>query len=182
MYARVLAGRPHRLDRLRQEWPALRVDAGAAVAGLTPAGGWVGVLRFEGPPTPPDPALAAAVEGCFEGAPTNFDSADIQLVLAGSPAPGAGFVQVMQARVADRAGWTLADADAVPRFAAARPDFLGSLRIWHDGLLTVVDSFSSEAAARAGEASAPSPEDQAAYLRWFSFLAEVAWHDLLDPW
>jgi hypothetical protein len=182
MYVQVYQGRPNRPARLQQEWEAVRSGAEASVAGPTVGGGWIGVLRHAAEPEPLAPALLAVFEGCFPTPLTRLGSADVQTWLAGSPAPGAAFVQVMQARVADRAGWAAADADAVPRFAAARPDFLGSLRVWNGDLLTVVDSFKTEAEARAGEAQVPAPEDQAAYSRWFSFLAEVAWHDITEIW
>lgn len=182
MYVQVLMGRPHRPARLRQEWEAVRSGAEAAVAGPTLGGGWLGVLRHDAEPEPMSAALLAVVEACFPGPLSRFGSADAQTVLAGSPAPGAGFVQVMQARVADRAGWTAADVEAVPRFAAARPDFLGSLRVWSGDRLTVVDSFRSEAEARLGEAQVPAPADQAAYSRWFSFLVEVSWYDITELW
>lgn len=182
MYVQVVRGSPHRADRLRQEWAALRADSEASVAGLTATGEWIAALRHGGPDTRPGDVLPAAVSACFPLPPEVVGSPDAHLVLAGTPAPGAAFIQVMRARVADRAGWAAADADAVPRFAAARPDFLGSLRVWGADLLTVVDSFSSEAAARAGEAVVPEPADQAAYVRWFSYLTEVSWHDLVELW
>lgn len=182
MYVQVFMGRPSRPARLRQEWEAVRFGAEASVAGPTLGGGWLGLLRHEVEPEPLPAALLAVVESCFPGPLARFASADAQTVLAGSPASGAGFVQVMQARVADRAGWAAADVEAVPRFAAARPDFLGSLRVWSGDRLTVVDSFRSEPEARAGEAQVPAPADQAAYSRWFSFLEEVSWYDITEIW
>jgi hypothetical protein len=169
-HTRLLHGRPTDLDALRTRWTALRADAGAGVAGVTSAGTWWGVLRNPAGAVPPPPELAV------------LDSADVQLLLAGSPAPGAGFIQIMRARVTDRGGWSAADAVAVPLFAAARPDFLGTLRVWHGDRLTVVDSFSSEAEARAGEARGATPAEQAAYDAWFGFLTDVEWHDLTAPW
>ena len=182
MYVQVFTGRPHRPARLRQEWEALRLGAEASVAGLTLAGEWVAVLRHAGPVPPPDRALLSAVEGCLTRPRSAFATEDVQEVLAGAPAPGAEFIQVMQAKVTGRAGWAEADVDALRRFRAARPDFLGSLRAWHGDRLTVVDSYRTEAEARAGEAVVPSAEDEAAYRRWFSHLGDVSWHDLLERW
>ena len=182
MYVQVFMGRPHRAARLRQEWAALRSGAEASVAGPTPSGGWVAVLRHSGPVPPPDPALLALVGSCLTGPLASVGSEDAQQILAGAPAPGAEFVQVMQALVRDRAGWAAADAEAVPRFRAARPDFLGSLRVWQGDRLTVVDSYRTLAEARAGEARPPAPEDEAVYSRWFSFLSGVSWHDITELW
>src|SRR5436853_1427557 len=110
--ARLLYGRPTDLDVLRVQWSALRADAIAGVAGMTTAGDWWGVLRHPTNAVPPTPDLAT----CLAAAPMVLDSTDVQLLLAGSPAPGAGFIQVMRARVRDRAGWATADAAAIPLF------------------------------------------------------------------
>jgi hypothetical protein len=176
-HARLIHGRPRDDAELRGHWAALRADA-RAVAGMTATGDWWGLLRHTGDPPAPDDAFAA----CFEPAPTLLDSADLQVLLAGSPAPGAGFVQIMRARVRNRAAWAAADELAVPLFAAARPDFLGTLRMWQGDRLAVVDSFSSEAQARAGEARGATATEQAAYDAWFAHLADVEWHDLTAPW
>lgn len=120
-----------------------------------------------------------AGDGGFEGALV-IEAEDATTVLAGSPAPGSEFIQVMTARVNDRAAWEA--AEAVPGFAAARPDFLGSLRMWQGDRLVVIDSYSSVVAARAGEAQPSAPEDEAAYARWFSCLTEVEWLNLEEPW
>jgi len=178
--ARLLHGRPHDGVDLRAQWAGLRAAASSGVAGLTADGEWWGVLRHpaDATPAPPNGAFAA----CFVDPPVVLDSPDVQLLLAGSPAPGAGFVQIMRARVRDRAGWSRADEVAVPLFAAARPDFLGTLRVWQGDMLTVVDSFSSEAAARAGEQRGATTAEQAAYDAWFGYLRDVEWHDLTAPW
>lgn len=158
MPLRLIRGRPSDLDALR--------TAGALIAGLTPDGEWLGVCLAD----------------CgFDGALV-IEAEETHTVLAGSPAPGAGFVQVMTARVSDRAGWEAADAEAVPRFARARPDFLGSLRLWQGSRLVVIDSYTSLARARAGEAAPEDPQDAAAYARWFSHLSEIEWFDLVELW
>jgi hypothetical protein len=179
-HTRLLHGRPRAGGDLRAQWAALRAAADHGVAGLTATGDWWGVLRHpvDATPPPPDDAFTA----CFEAPPTRLDSPDVQLLLAGSPAPGAGFLQIMRARVHDRIGWCAADEVAVPLFVRARPDFLGTLRVWHGDLLTVVDSFSSEADARAGEQRGADPAEQAAYDAWFGHLRDVEWHDLTAPW
>ncbi len=173
MNVRLLRGRPHDVSALRATWPDLRSGARDAVAGLDADGLWHAVLvePVAGPPS---------AQG-FEDL-SWFSSDDVGSVLAGGPVPGVGFVQVMTARVSDRAAWAAADAEAIPRFAVARPDFLGALRIWRGDHLTVVDSYRSEPEARAGEARGHTPEDEAIYQRWFSYLSDVAWHDLIPPW
>jgi hypothetical protein len=178
--ARLLHGRPREGVDLRAHWAGLRVGARAGVAGLTAAGEWWGVLRHPAEATAPAPN--GAFVACFLDPPEVLDYPDPQVRLAGSPAPGAGFIQIMRARVSDRAGWSAADEVAVPLFAAARPDFLGTLRVWQDDLLTVVDSFSSEAEARAGEQRGATAAEQVAYDAWFGYLSAIEWHDLTAPW
>jgi hypothetical protein len=173
MTVRVLRGRPRDLEALRGQWATERDRAAAGVAGTDASGEWLAVLIDPvGDPT-----------GAFAGPEvTWFDSDDVQQVLAGSPAPGAEFIQIMTARVDDRDAWAAADRQAVPRFATIRPDFLGALRVWQGDLLTVVDSYRSEAEARAGEARGHSAKDQALFDAWFARLSNVRWHDLIPPW
>jgi hypothetical protein len=188
MFVRVFQGTPQhptglRKQWLRGEWRTLASGSGAdgAVGGLASSGQWLGVLQWH---TTPDPVPAAhdTLESLLADV-RSFDSADVEVVLAGAPAEGAEFVQIMQARVADRAGWAAADGVALPLYAEARPDFLGSLRIWEPGgRLTVVDSFTSEAEARAGEAASPSAEAKEAYQAWFDHLSGIVWHDIRNPW
>lgn len=170
MTVRVMRGRPDDLGALRTEWATWRADAKASVAGTDASGEWLAVLVDPGAGPFDHPDL------------TWFDSEDWQAVLAGSPAPGAEFIQVMTARVSDRDAWAAVDREAIPRFATIRPDFLGALRIWQGDLLTVVDSYRTEAEARAGEGRGHSARDQALFDAWFGHLSNVRWHDLIPPW
>lgn len=188
MYVRVFQGTPQHPTGLRKQWlhgewskTAAECGADDAVAGLASSGQWLGVLRWVDEPHPrPEPH--GVLEGLIADV-QSFDSTDVEVVGAGCPAEGAAFVQIMQARVADRAGWADADKVAVPLYTAARPDFLGSLRIWGPGgRLTVIDSFTTEAEARAGEAAPTTVEQKAAYDAWFGYLSGIEWHDLREPW
>lgn len=188
MYVRVFQGAQQHPTGLRKQWlhgewskTVAESDADDAVGGLTSSGQWIGILRWAHAPSPvPEPH--GALEGLLSSV-QSFDSEDIDVIGAGCPTEGATFVQIMQATVANRADWADADKVAIPLYAAARPDFVGSLRIWGPGgRLTVVDSFTSEAAARAGEALPPSVEQKAAYDTWFGHLTNVEWHDISDPW
>ena len=174
MTVRVLRGRPRDVEVLRRDWAKLRTGASVSVAGTDASGEWHAVM------IEPDgePAVDALDVDDLEW----FDSDDAQSVLAGAPAPGAEFIQLMTARVSDRAAWAELDREAIPRFATIRPDFLGSLRIWRGDLLTVVDSYRTEAEARAGEARGHSARDQALFDAWFGYLSNVRWHDLIPPW
>ena len=174
MTVRVLRGRPRDVEALRREWEKLRTEASTSVAGVDASGEWLAVMV--------EPTVAPSIASFVEEDLEWFDSDDVQAVLAGAPAPGAEFIQLMTARVSDRAAWAELDREAIPRFATIRPDFLGSLRIWRGDLLTVVDSYRTETEARAGEARGHSARDQALFDAWFGHLSNVRWHDLIPPW
>ncbi|MFP5319446.1 MAG: hypothetical protein ACLGI2_14280 [Acidimicrobiia bacterium] len=98
-------------------------------------------------------------------------------------APEAGFVQMMLARVADRATLERIEAELEEGFRRWRPDFLGGYRIWlPDGRVLALDYFSSEADARAGENSEPPPEVAEKFPQWLAQLSDTEWFDLPDPW
>ena len=132
-----------------------------STAGATADGAAVLVARFE------DRAAAEAnsarpeqgewwseTEKIFDGEPTFHNSEDVDVQFGGG-SDDAGFVQVMDGRVADRSRLAEFEAEWDDRLRAARPDLLGSLRIWlDDERCTVVAYFTSEADARAGESSA----------------------------
>ncbi len=94
----------------------------------------------------------------FSGDVTFRDSTPVDVDVHGNP-DDAGFVQDIQGRGSDpeRAREIMnQDAD---KWAEFRPDVIGSLGVEHDGdAYTMVLYFTSEAAAREGEAKEPPPE------------------------
>lgn len=48
--------------------------------------------------------------------------------------------------------------------------------------LTVVDWFTSEAEARAGEAAEIPADLGSLFGEWMSLLHDVEWNDLVEPW
>ena len=74
----------------------------------------------------------------------------------------AGFVQVMQGRGSDPERAKALMSQDSDKWAAFRPDVIGSVAIGHDeGAYTMVMYFTSEAEAREGERKEPPPELQA---------------------
>jgi hypothetical protein len=93
----------------------------------------------------------AQTERLFDGEVTFLDSTDVVVDLQGDP-DRAGFVQVMRGRTRDPERARQLMAQDPEKWAAHRPDVLGTLEIGHgDGAYTVVVWFTSEAAAREGE-------------------------------
>ena len=118
-------------------------------------------------------------EKCLEGTPTFRESNDIALLFDGG-SDKAGFVQVMEGSVSDRAK---AEAFETPEMLAglkaARPDLIGSIRAWFDGGRFVdVAYFTSEADARRGEQSEEFSGPSEQYLALFG---DMAFTDLRDP-
>ncbi len=116
----------------------------------------------------------------FDGPPTFTESEDVDEFMGGG-SDDAGFVQVTQGRIADRAAMADFEARTLDQLRAARPDLLGGLRIWHDGgRFTEVNYFTSEAEARANEAT--MGETMGEELAEYMDLVQVdRWIDLTDP-
>lgn len=97
----------------------------------------------------------------------------------------AGFVQVIQGRVTDpaRAQALMATMDA--HLPQGRPDVIGGTLAIHDdgvGGFTQTMYFTSEAAARAGEATEMPAEVRGAMEEMQALTAEIHYFDLTDPW
>jgi hypothetical protein len=129
-----------------------------ATGGTTEDGRSIMVVRFESDEAarrnserPEQGQWWAETEKLFEGGATFADSSDVELDLQGDP-DQAAFVQIMQGRGTDpdRAKELMAqDSD---KWAAFRPDVIGSVAVGHDGgAYTMVMYFTSEADAREGE-------------------------------
>ncbi len=118
---------------------------------------------------------------CFDAEPTFEETSDVQVLLGGG-SDEAGFVQVMRASVPDRT--TVAELDALFSAAAPtwRPDVIGGYRAWVTPTDAVdITYFTSEAAARAGEATPPPPELAGRMGDYEALVAGSTFYDLSDP-
>jgi hypothetical protein len=116
----------------------------------------------------------------FDGDVAFRNSSDTETTLGGG-SDDAGFVQVMQGRVRDRARLAELEAAFMPQMAETRPDVIGSVRAWDGDVFTEAIYFTSEADARAGEAAmadATPPE----FEEFSSLTEDVTFIDLKDPW
>ena len=118
-------------------------------------------------------------EKCLDGTPTFRESSDIALLFDGG-SDKAGFVQVMEGSVADRAqAEAFETPEMLDELRAARPDLIGSVRAWFAGGKFVdVAYFTNEADARKGEKSESFSGPSEQYLALFG---DMNFTDLRDP-
>jgi hypothetical protein len=136
-----------------------------STGGTTDDGRYVTVVRFESEEAarrnsdrPEQGQWWAQTEKLFDGGATFQDSNDVNLDLHGDP-DQAEFVQVMQGRGSDPERVKQLMAADSDKWAAFRPDMIGSVAVGHDGgAYTMVMYFTSEADARQGERKEVPPE------------------------
>ena len=111
---------------------------------------------------------------------TFINATDVDTTLAGG-SDSAGFVQVMQGRVTDKARLLALEKEFMSQMSEVRPDVIGSVRAWQGDNFTEVIYFTSEEEARKGEAAMenadmPGAED------FMALTQDVTFIDLKDPW
>jgi hypothetical protein len=115
----------------------------------------------------------------FDGEPAFRESNDTATLFEGG-SDRAGFVQVMEGTVTDRAkADALETPELLDQLRTARPDLIGALRVWFPGGEYVEAAyFTSEEAARKGESSSEfsGPGDEFAEV-----FGEMTFIDLRDP-
>lgn len=197
MFVQLIEGKVSDAEQLRRaidQWYA-EVAPGAvgwlgSTGGVTEDGRAVALVRFESADAarrnserPEQDRWWAETSKLFDGGATFADSEDVTVDTPGDP-DRAGFVQVMKGRGTDpdRAR-ELMEQDS-DKWAAFRPEILGSVAVGHPGgAYTMALYFSSEAAAREGERKEPPPE-LAAQMEEMGKLSvgEPEFFDLKQPW
>ncbi len=154
-----------------------------STGGIARDGQWVAAVRYSSLEAAREAGEGPSGPSFLTGATTVELADGVHLVEGNGPPAAAGFVQLMRARVPDRRRFEAVEAAVGVRFAALRRDFLTGLRAWAgpDGL-RVVDWFTSEADARAGEALDVPSDLGALFGEWMSLLHDVEWYDLPEPW
>jgi hypothetical protein len=175
MFAQVIQGKtsnPQALEDAVNKW-VQDLAPGAtgwlgSTSGVTEDGRAIAVVRFESEEDarrnsnrPEQDKWWSETSKLFDGEATFRDSTDMTVDVQGDP-DKAGFVQIMQGRSSDPSrARQLMDQDA-DKWAAFRPDMLGSVAIGHeDDSYTMVMYFTSEAEAREAERKEIPPELQA---------------------
>jgi hypothetical protein len=115
----------------------------------------------------------------LDGEPTFRESSDVTTLFDGG-SDDAGFVQVMEGTVSDRAkAEAMESPELVAELRAARPDLLGSYRVWFEGgAFAEAAYFTSEADARTGESSSDFSGPQEEFA---SLFGEMTFIDLRAP-
>ncbi len=159
-------------------------------AGVTPDGTLVVVARFDSEDAarrnsdrPEQGAWWEATAALLAGDATFSDSTRVRVDVHGDP-DQAGFVQLMQGGSTDPdRAWKLIEEDDTD-WSGFRPDILGSLNLAHaDGRWSMLNYFTSEEEARAGETKEPPPELQEQMTELMSLTdGEPRFLDLPDPW
>jgi hypothetical protein len=161
-----------------------------STAGVTPDGRMVAVVRFDSEEharanseRPEQGAWWAEMAKLFDSEPVFRDSTRVMVDVRGNP-DEAGFVQIMQGGSTDPdRAWKLMEQDDTD-WSAFRPDILGSISIGHaDGRWTMVNYFTSEAEARAGEQKEVPAEMQAQMEELMSLsTGQPEFLDIPEPW
>jgi hypothetical protein len=197
MFVQVIQGQVSDAGQVRaafDRW-AQEVAPGAdgwlgSTAGVTEDGRFIALARFESDEAarrnsdrPEQDRWWTETSKLFTGAASFRDSNDVTVDVRGDP-DQAGFVQVMQGRGNDpeRARELMAqDSD---KWAAFRPDMVGSVGVGHDGgAYTMAMYFSSEEAAREGERKELPPELKAQMDEMNALsIGEPEFFDMKQPW
>jgi hypothetical protein len=196
MFVQIIKGRTSQPEALAEQfdhWKA-ELSPGAtgwlgSTGGATEDGTFIAVARFESEEAarsnsarPEQDAWWTETAKLLDGDPTFQESTDVQVDVIGDP-DGAGFVQVMQGRGSDPGRAKELMAQDSDKWAAFRPDVIGSVAIGHDeGAYTMVMYFSSEAEAREGERKELPPELQAQMEEMNKLsIGEPEFFDLKNP-
>ena len=198
MFVQVIQGRvsdPEGLRAAIERWTQ-ELAPGASgwlgsTSGVTEDGRFIELVRFESEDAarrnsdrPEQDRWWSETAKLLTGEVTFRDSMDVTVDVSGGDPDRAGFVQVMQGRGSDpdRARELMSqDAD---KWAAFRPDVIGSVTVGHEGgAYTMAMYFTSEAEAREGERKELPPElaAQMAEMGKLS-IGEPEFFDLKQPW
>jgi hypothetical protein len=182
MFVQVIKSRtsdPDGLLRQAQRWSSdVRPDAIGFLGGtfgIADDGTFVALARFEDEASaranserPEQQAWWEETTHLVDDDPTFRESSDVTMLFDGG-SDDAGFVQVMEGKVSDRAkaeAWET--PELLARLHAARPDLLGGLRVWlADGEFVEAAYFTSETDAREGESSTEFAGAQEEYTELF---------------
>ena len=171
MFIQVIQGQCRDADRLHQLSDEWRDTLGSSAAGwlggtygVTDEGQFVAVVRFESREAatanstrPEQGAWWSKMQECFDGEVTFHDCDDAMLFLGGG-SDDAGFVQVIQGKLSDPERFRRFMSQPMDALHEARPEILGgTIAIEPDGTFTETIAFTSEEAARKGEAHRRCP-------------------------
>jgi len=196
MFVQLIQGRTSKPEELRAAVDRWMHDLApgatgwlGSTGGVTEDGRFIAAVRFESEETarrnsqrPEQGQWWAETERLFDGEATFRDSSDVTVDLHGDP-DQTGFVQIMQGHSTDPERAKQLMAQDEDKWAALRPDMVGSVVIGHDGgAYTMVMYFTSEADAREGERREVPPELRATMDEMNKLsVGETEFFDLKQP-
>lgn len=193
MFVQVIKGRTSDPEGLRRqgERSESEVRPGAigllgATSGVADDGTFLTIARFtdeasarKNADRPEQSAWWNEMAKYLDGEPTFRESSDVQTLFDGG-SDNAGFVQIMEMKVTDRAkAEAMESPEALEQLRSARPDVIGGLRIWfsdQDSMQVIY--FTSEEQARKAESSAEFEDQQNEFN---SVFTDISFTDLRDP-
>jgi hypothetical protein len=157
--------------------------------GVTDDGKFIGVVRFDSKEAaarnsvrPEQSAWWAQAEKCFDGEVTFHEADDAMMFLDGG-SDDAGFVQVIQGRVADPERFRRFMELPMDMLHKARPEIIGGcIAMEADGRFTETVAFRSEDAAREGEGKEMPAEMRKAWEDEMAQMRDLTYMDLRHPW
>jgi hypothetical protein len=196
MFVQLIQGRTSKPEELRAAVDRWMQDLApgatgwlGSTGGVTEDGRFIAAVRFDSEEAarrnserPEQGQWWAETERLFDGEVTFRDSSDVTVDVRGDP-DQAGFVQIMQGRSTDPERAKQLMAQDEDKWAALRPDMVGSVVIGHDGgAYTMVMYFTSEADAREGEGKEVPPEMRATMDEMNKLsVGETEFFDLKQP-
>lgn len=195
MFVQVITAKVTDADAVRRQMVAWEENlAGGArgwlgfTGGITDDGRLIQAVRFDSEEAaranadrPEQGEWWTQTERALEGAQF-VDSDDVAMFLEGG-SDDAGFVQVMQGRLADRGRFDELMQEMESTLPQARPDLIGGLAVHHgDGGITLVNYFTSEDEARQREAAGPPDDQRERVEEWRSLFEDLSFYDISNPW
>jgi hypothetical protein len=196
MFVQLIQGRTSKPEELRAAVDRWMQDLApgatgwlGSTGGVTEDGRFIAAVRFDSEEAarrnserPEQGQWWAETERLFDGEVTFRDSSDVTVDVRGDP-DQAGFVQIMQGRSTDPERAKQLMAQDEDKWAALRPDMVGSVVIGHDGgAYTMVMYFTSEADAREGEGKEVPPDMRATMDEMNKLsVGETEFFDLKQP-
>jgi hypothetical protein len=196
MFVQIIQGTCHDSETLRRQIEMWRQELGpkaegwlGGTYGVTDDSTFVGMVRFESKQAaarnstrPEQSAWWAKTATCFEGEVTFHDCDDAMTFLDGG-ADDAGFVQVIQGRVADPERFRSSVELPMDMLHEARPEIIGGvMAIEADGQFTETIAFRSEQDAREGERKEMPAVLRQAFEDEIAQMQDVTYLDLRHPW
>ena len=198
MFVQVIQGKVKDAAGLRKQWerwdqelkPAATGYLGST-AGVTAAGEFIALVRFESEEAARANSDSATQSAWWEGTsgyledPMFHDCTLVDLINDGG-SDAAGFVQVIQGKVTDVDKAREMDRATQSQMREMRPDVIGGIVAWHpqNGRFTNAIYFTSEAEARAKEKESSSSPEFQQYMKEFEAISdgEPKFLDISDPW